>query len=120
MFISISQTAFTVTSVLQSQHEKNVNTQIVATPSSPSMSNDAANFEDAISATGYGKFNYILLLVGIPCCFSSIFSTTTMSYILPSAECDLQLSLIDKGTLNAITYAGKEKLNFQWRSKRWR
>lgn len=43
----------------------------------------------------------------MPCCFCSVFSTTTMSLILPSAECDLNLSLVDKGTLNAVTYAGK-------------
>lgn len=30
-----------------------------------------------------------------------------MSLILPSAECDLGLSLVDKGVLNAITYAGE-------------
>jgi hypothetical protein len=66
-----------------------------------------ADFETAISETGYGKFNYLLLLIAMPCCFSSVFETTTMSLILPSAECDLKLSLVDKGVLNAITYAGK-------------
>lgn len=30
-----------------------------------------------------------------------------MSYILSSAECDLNLNLIDKGNLNAITYGGE-------------
>lgn len=29
-----------------------------------------------------------------------------MSYILPVAECDLKLSLFDKGVLNAVSYAG--------------
>ena len=65
------------------------------------------DFETAIAATGYGKFNYIMLLIAIPCCFGSVFETTTMSLILPSAECDLNLSLVDKGILNAITYCGK-------------
>ena len=67
---------------------------------------EAADFEKAIESTGYGRFNYLLLGVAIPCCFSSVFETTTMSLILPSAECDLKLSLVDKGVLNAITYAG--------------
>ncbi|CAO1425766.1 unnamed protein product [Diamesa serratosioi] len=69
-------------------------------------SNIPVDFETAIAATGYGKFNYIMLLIAIPCCFGSVFETTTMSLILPSAECDLNLSLIDKGILNAITYCG--------------
>jgi hypothetical protein len=33
--------------------------------------------------------------------------TTTMSYILPSAECDLNLSNLDKGILNAVVFGGK-------------
>lgn len=65
-----------------------------------------SDFETAIEATGYGKFNIVLLLIAIPCCTSSIFSTSAMSYILPSAECDLNLSLLNKGMLNAVTYAG--------------
>lgn len=74
-----------------------------------------ANFETAISATGYGYFNYLLILVAIPCCFSTIFSTTTMAYILPNAECDLKLSLMDKGALNAVTYAGWLKFFFYFK-----
>jgi hypothetical protein len=76
-------------------------------------SEEAADFEKAIESTGYGKFNYLLLLIAMPCCFSSVFETTTMSLILPSAECDLKLSLVDKGVLNAITYAG-EYLQCSW------
>lgn len=51
--------------------------------------------------------------------FSSIFgflacinATSTMSLILPSAECDLNLSNFDKGILNAIIYVGKEVEEF--------
>lgn len=67
---------------------------------------EMADFEQAIESTGYGKFNYLLLLIAMPCCFSSVFETTSMSLILPSAECDLNLSLVDKGILNAVTYGG--------------
>lgn len=69
--------------------------------------NDPADFETAIAATGYGRFNYYLLLVSLAASFSSSFATTTMSYILPAAQCDLSLSLVDKGMLNACTYVGK-------------
>jgi VNT family MFS transporter (synaptic vesicle glycoprotein 2) len=65
-----------------------------------------ADFETAISATGFGKYNLLLILVAIPSGWSPVFETTTMSYVFPAAQCDLTLSLEDKGHLNAITYAG--------------
>ncbi|XP_030378173.1 synaptic vesicle glycoprotein 2B [Scaptodrosophila lebanonensis] len=67
---------------------------------------EAADFETAIDAAGFGLFNILLLLVSVPSAMATVFETSTMSYILPSAECDLRLSLLDKGILNAITYAG--------------
>ncbi|XP_021713275.1 synaptic vesicle glycoprotein 2A [Aedes aegypti] len=73
-----------------------------------------ADFETAIAATGYGKFNFLLLLVALPCCMCTVFETTTISYVLPSAECDLHLSLVDKGTLNAVTYGGMISSAFLW------
>nr|CAD7267627.1 unnamed protein product [Timema shepardi] len=38
------------------------------------------------------------------CC--NMLDTSALSFILPSAECDLGLSSSNKGILNAITYAG--------------
>lgn len=58
--------------------------------------------------SGYGKFNYMLNLAAIPASWSIAFDTSTISYILPSAECDLNLSNLDKGILNAMVYGGKE------------
>ncbi|EZA47348.1 Synaptic vesicle glycoprotein 2B [Ooceraea biroi] len=40
--------------------------------------------------------------------------TANMSMILASAECDLGLSLFDKGILNAITYVGMVLSGFIW------
>lgn len=71
-----------------------------------SQPTNPADFEEAIGATRYGAFNFILLLAGLPCCIATVYETSTMSYVVPSAECDLKLSLMDKGVLNAITYAG--------------
>ncbi|KAL0125810.1 hypothetical protein PUN28_004699 [Cardiocondyla obscurior] len=73
-----------------------------------------ASFEKAIIATGYGKFNYLLLLAMLPACFSSIFSSSVMSYVLPSAECDLQLTMFDKGLLNSMAFAGMICTAFFW------
>ncbi|XP_018392665.1 PREDICTED: synaptic vesicle glycoprotein 2B-like isoform X1 [Cyphomyrmex costatus] len=73
-----------------------------------------ADFERAIIATGYGKFNYLLLLAVLPASFSSIFSSSAMSYVLPSAECDLQLTMFDKGLLNSMAFAGMIITAFFW------
>ncbi|XP_011067732.1 PREDICTED: synaptic vesicle glycoprotein 2B-like isoform X3 [Acromyrmex echinatior] len=72
------------------------------------------DFERAIIATGYGKFNYLLLLAVLPASFSSIFSSSAMSYVLPSAECDLQLTMFDKGLLNSMAFAGMIVTAFFW------
>ncbi|KAI4457434.1 synaptic vesicle glycoprotein 2 [Holotrichia oblita] len=65
-----------------------------------------ASFEDAISATGFGKFNLILLVLSVPCGWASMMDTTSMSYVVPAAHCDLDLNLEQRGMLNAITYLG--------------
>lgn len=59
-------------------------------------------------------FNILLLISAIPAAMGTVYETSTMSYILPSAECDLKLSLLDKGILNAITYAGMISSAVMW------
>ncbi|CAG9860342.1 unnamed protein product [Phyllotreta striolata] len=71
-----------------------------------SKSQGPATFEDAITATGFGKYNFLLLFCIIFPCAIQIAETTGISYILPIAECDLNLSLEDKGILNGVTFAG--------------
>ncbi|XP_034948242.1 synaptic vesicle glycoprotein 2B-like isoform X2 [Chelonus insularis] len=74
----------------------------------------SADFEEAIKLTGYGKFNYLLLLAILPAGWASIYGSTSMSYILPSAECDLNLTLFDKGLLNSMPFAGMIVTAFMW------
>ncbi|KAH8398465.1 hypothetical protein KR215_005769, partial [Drosophila sulfurigaster] len=65
-----------------------------------------ADFDKAIDASGFGRFNLILFFLAIFATCANMFESTTMSYILPIAECDLHLTLTDKGVLNACAYAG--------------
>lgn len=74
-----------------------------------------ADFERAIINSGYGRFNYLLLLAVLPASFSSIFSSSAISYVLPSAECDLGLTMFDKGLLNSMTFAGG--IFIYWRNR---
>ncbi|CAH1176296.1 unnamed protein product [Phaedon cochleariae] len=67
---------------------------------------EPATFEDAIKATGFGKFNVILTLAMIFPSMAEIFEVVSLSYVLPIAHCDLNLTLNDKGMLNAMSFAG--------------
>ncbi|XP_051169662.1 synaptic vesicle glycoprotein 2C-like [Leptopilina boulardi] len=73
-----------------------------------------ANFEMAVTACGYGKFHYILYLVMIPATWASIFDTSNTSMILPSVQCDLGLTPLYKGLLNAAVYSGMVSSAFLW------
>lgn len=64
------------------------------------------SFEDAVKLTGYGKFNHLLMLVCGLAIMGAIMEMIDIGYVLPAAECDLQLSQQDKGVLGAITYIG--------------
>lgn len=68
-----------------------------------------ADFETAITAAEIGKFQYLLSLAIIPASWASSIDTSNMSVILASAECDLGLSLFDKGLLNSSIYFGEWK-----------
>lgn len=69
----------------------------------------ASDFEAAIAECGFGLFNVFIMLCSIPCLTAMVFSASAISYIMPTAECDLKLTLMDKGLMNAVTYAGRAK-----------
>lgn len=74
---------------------------------------EPATFEEAITATQFGKYNVVLGFLAGVASLCTVFDTSTMSYTFVSAQCDLDISLNDKGLLNAVTYAGtKIKLFF--------
>ncbi|XP_013190386.2 synaptic vesicle glycoprotein 2C-like [Amyelois transitella] len=88
---------FKVTGLSSSNLEKLAQDVAAATP---------ADFETAIAATGYGRFNICLMLCTLPAFWSAVSVTSNVSYIFTRARCDMQLSLLDMGTVNAITYGG--------------
>ncbi|XP_034485624.1 synaptic vesicle glycoprotein 2C-like isoform X2 [Drosophila innubila] len=82
----------------------NSNSTAVASIGTPE--DTPADFDKAIETAGFGRFNLILFILAILGTCANMFESTTMSYILPIAECDLHLTLTDKGVLNACAYAG--------------
>ncbi|XP_077287897.1 synaptic vesicle glycoprotein 2A-like [Arctopsyche grandis] len=72
----------------------------------PCQLKEGADFEEAILACGFGKFNILLLLCALPGYMTAVYVTSVLSFIMTSAECDLKMSMTDMGTLNSIPYSG--------------
>ncbi|XP_076387019.1 synaptic vesicle glycoprotein 2B isoform X2 [Megachile rotundata] len=89
-------------------------TKISTINATKSDQEDAVDIEKAISATGYGTFNVLLLLAALPVAWTGIFDTTTPAFILASAECDLQLTSFRKGVLVAFPFVGMTLTSFVW------
>lgn len=75
-----------------------------------------ADFEQAIELAGYGKFHYILLAICGLVSTSEEMDVISMSFILPSAQCDLDLNTQTKGWLNSIIFIGMMVGAYVWGS----
>lgn len=75
-----------------------------------------ADFETAIECTGYGKFHYYLLAICGLVSTSEEMDVISMSFILPSAQCDLDLNTQTKGWLNSIIFIGMMVGAYVWGS----
>uniref|UniRef100_A0A1B6IMQ6 Major facilitator superfamily (MFS) profile domain-containing protein n=1 Tax=Homalodisca liturata TaxID=320908 RepID=A0A1B6IMQ6_9HEMI len=75
-----------------------------------------ADFERAIEQTGYGKFHYFLLTVCGFVSTSEEMDVISMSFILPSSQCDLDLNTHTKGWLNSIIFVGMMAGAYVWGS----
>lgn len=75
-----------------------------------------ADFETAIELTGYGRFHYILLGICGLVSTSEEMDVISMSFILPSAQCDLNLNTQAKGWLNSIIFIGMMSGAYVWGS----
>lgn len=75
-----------------------------------------ADFEQAIELTDYGKFHYFLLAVCGFVSTSEEMDVISMSFILPSAQCDLKLDTQAKGWLNSIIFIGMMAGAYAWGS----
>ncbi|XP_050422928.1 synaptic vesicle glycoprotein 2B-like [Adelges cooleyi] len=63
-------------------------------------------FEHAITCAEFGKFHYYLLALSGLIYTNCAISITVVSFVLPSAQCDFNLSSSDKGLLNAVPLFG--------------
>ena len=62
--------------------------------------------ETALEKTGFGKFNYALIVLTGAVLGCVFLETVSINYILPVAQCDLNLTTLDKGILSTIGFLG--------------
>ncbi|XP_066958104.1 LOW QUALITY PROTEIN: synaptic vesicle glycoprotein 2B-like [Macrobrachium rosenbergii] len=75
---------------------------------------EGVDYEDAISATGYGKFQYWLVGVGGFANASDAIEILCISILLPAAQCDLHMTSVDKGLLVALVFVGMMIGGYVW------
>ncbi|XP_068619921.1 synaptic vesicle glycoprotein 2B-like [Battus philenor] len=71
-----------------------------------------AVLEEGLIICKFGRFHIRLLFTTMAAVFASTLVTTTSSYILPMAECDLNMSIMHKGLLNAMPFFGQVGATF--------
>ncbi|KAL0818861.1 hypothetical protein ABMA28_008180 [Loxostege sticticalis] len=63
--------------------------------------------EDGLVACTFGRFHVRLLFTTLAAQCATTMVTTTTSYILPIAECDLHMTIYQKGLLNSMPFFGQ-------------
>ncbi|CAO1393250.1 unnamed protein product [Diamesa tonsa] len=66
------------------------------------------SYDEAVEKTGHGKFHALLLLACGLCLMSVIVETLNIGFVIPmiESECEMKLTLSDKGLLNGAAFAG--------------
>ncbi|XP_012158342.1 synaptic vesicle glycoprotein 2B isoform X2 [Ceratitis capitata] len=82
--------------------------------SMPEPVKGAEYFESALEATTFGKFNYILILVSGLILANVLLETLGISFVLPVSQCDLNLTIQERGILSAIGFAGIISSSHLW------
>ncbi|CAH1407021.1 unnamed protein product [Nezara viridula] len=75
---------------------------------------DEADLETALTESGFGKFNILLLLLSFPASCTANFETGSMSYVIPAASKDLGLTPKDKAMLQSACFAGMISSGLFW------
>ncbi|XP_045494468.1 synaptic vesicle glycoprotein 2C-like isoform X1 [Colias croceus] len=73
-----------------------------------------ADFEAAISATGFGRFHFCLLAITGLIYADTAIGITIVSFVLPAATCDFRMTSADKGWLTAAPMLGMVIGSYFW------
>ncbi|XP_074094378.1 synaptic vesicle glycoprotein 2B [Cotesia typhae] len=78
------------------------------------LADGGADFEHAITVTGFGKFHYMLLTICGLIYMDTAIGVTIISFVLPAAQCDLQMDSTSKGWLTASPMFGMVIGSYFW------
>ncbi|KAJ6639965.1 Synaptic vesicle glycoprotein 2B, partial [Pseudolycoriella hygida] len=78
------------------------------------MDNTGVDYENALLNAGFGKFHYYLLAVCGLIYLNTAVGITILSFVLPSATCDFQMTSKDKGWLTAVPMFGMLLGSYFW------
>ncbi|KAF6206267.1 hypothetical protein GE061_017496 [Apolygus lucorum] len=67
---------------------------------------DIPTLGEALEKTGYGKYSYCVIIAAGLNVLASIFTTLLLSYVIPATDCDLNLSVGEKGLLSTMMFTG--------------
>lgn len=54
----------------------------------------------------YGKFHFLIVIASGLSIMGAIMENISVSYVLPYAKCDLQLTLTEQGLVNSVSFLG--------------
>lgn len=74
----------------------------------------SSDYENALVLTGFGKFHLLLLAICGLIYLNTAIGVTILSFVLPSATCDFQMTSQDKGWLTASPMLGMLLGSYFW------
>lgn len=72
------------------------------------------SLEEALARTGFGKFNIFLVVLCGSILGCVVLETVGVNFILPVAQCDMNLTSRDKGVLSAVGFVGMIVSSHLW------
>ena len=103
----------------KTRHEESLGLEtrvLLSSPDSDTDSEAGLDYETALARTEYGRFHYWLAVVCGWANASDAIEILCISFLLPSAECDLALTPARKGWLSAILFVGMMIGGYVWGS----
>ncbi|KAF6206268.1 hypothetical protein GE061_017497 [Apolygus lucorum] len=67
---------------------------------------DIPTLGEALEKTGFGKYSYFVIIVAGLNLLASAYTTLLLSYVIPATDCDLNLSVGEKGLLSTMMFTG--------------
>uniref|UniRef100_A0A2A4JKW1 Major facilitator superfamily (MFS) profile domain-containing protein n=2 Tax=Heliothis virescens TaxID=7102 RepID=A0A2A4JKW1_HELVI len=74
----------------------------------------AATLDDAMLLSGFGMYNILHMLMSGVILLGMIMQSLALGYILPAAQCDLELTLQQRGWLSAIPFLAIILTSYFW------